>query len=279
MKYLLWLLAIILIIWFLRKFYVISHNTVVAFTGGLGSDKTLLGVKKSKSLLARNIKKVVRYNRWHKKKKPIPLLYSNIPIRINGKLWSTELKVEHLLLREKIVEKSVVFIDEVGSWASQFDFQNPNIADNFDEFVRLFRHYTKGGYMVVTDQCSENIVLQIRRRLNTVFNLMLFRKYLGFIYTVKVRNISVSEEIKTVEEKNAEGNFSTLIGLLNPFRKSYDTYCYSDRYNTVPLVKTRKYSSYKKMNLLTCPRKRVAKLVHNETADSGTSVGSELTSA
>ena len=117
-----------------------------------------------------------------------------------------------------------MFIDEVGSFASQFEYNNPNIKDNFDEFVRLFRHYTKGGYLVVNDQCSENIVLQIRRRINTVFNLMHFKKWFGIVYTVKVRNISISEEIKTVEEQDTEDNMTTKIRFMPLFLKRYDTY-------------------------------------------------------
>lgn len=77
------------------------------------------------------------------------------------------------------------------------------------------------------------IVLQVRRRLNTVYNLMGFRKWFGLVYTVKVRNISVSEEIKTIEEQDTEDNMTTLFGLM-PLFKRYDTHCYAHRYDRVP---------------------------------------------
>ena len=42
---------------------------------------------------------------------------------------------------------------------------------NFDEFCRLFRHYTLGGRMVCNAQALDNLNLTIRRRLNVEVNL------------------------------------------------------------------------------------------------------------
>ena len=242
--------SIILIVIIIKN-YKLNYDTVIAFTGGLGSGKSLESCNISIKLLRKNRRKIKWYNLTHKVKKPQPLLYSSIPVRISKNEWSVELTDNHLLLNEKIIEKSVVFIDEVDAFANQFQFKNPNIINGFDEFVRLFRHYTKGGYLVVNTQCSENIVLEVRRRINTVFNLMNFKKFLCF-YKIKIRNISISEEIKTIEEENAEDNYSFKIGIL-PFFKRYDTYCYSERYNAVPLAQNQLYKQYKKNNLLKVP--------------------------
>ena len=149
------LVVVCVIAW---KSYIRKYDTVVAYTGGLGSGKSMLSTETAIKLLRRNRKKV----RWHnfrhpRNKKEKPLLYSNIPIRISKKEWAQVLTADHLLLRDRIREKSVVYIDEVGSFANQFQFKDTNIQI-FDEFVRFFRHYTKGGYLVVNDQCSENIV-------------------------------------------------------------------------------------------------------------------------
>ena len=269
------IIAAVILLIILWKCYKIKYDTVIAFTGGLGSGKSFLSVSMAVKLLRKNRRKVKWHNRKEKikhffkksyepKLKEKPLLYSSIPVRVSGKEWAQELKESHLLLTSHIVEKSVVFIDEVGSFASQFEYNNPNIKDNFDEFVRLFRHYTKGGYLVVNDQCSENIVLQIRRRINTVFNLMHFKKWFGIVYTVKVRNISISEEIKTVEELDTEDNMTTKIGFMPLFLKRYDTYCYSERYITVPHRKLLTYNELKKYNLLTVSKKQRQKLTTNE---------------
>lgn len=268
------IIAVIAVLLFLWKCYKIKYDTIIAFTGGLGSGKSFLSVGKSVKLLRINRRKVRRHNRFERVKKffsskhvldiwELPLLYASIPVRISKKEWSVQLMPEHLLLTKRVVPRSVVFIDEVGSWASQFDFDNPNIRDNFDEFIRFYRHYTKGGYLVVNDQCSENIVLQIRRRINTVFNLMHFKKWFKVIYTVKVRNISISEEIKTVEEQDTEDNMTLLWGFM-PWFKRYDTYCYSERYRTVKGWKERTYSRLKKCLLLTMPKNRIQKKTTDE---------------
>lgn len=250
------IIAIILLIIVIRfiKPYFPHQETIKAYTGGLGSGKSLFSVKEARKLFFKNRRKVKWYNRFHpRKKRPMPLLYSSIPMRISRKEYAEVLTHRHLLLWEKIVPRSVVFIDEIGAFASQFDFNNPLIKKNFDEFIRFFRHYTRGGYMVVNDQCSENIVLQIRRRLNHVYNLMNFDKFL-FICWTKCRNMSVSEEIKTVEEANTEDNMRTLIGFLPLFMRYYDTHCYAGRYVSVPDSEKQKWQKLQTNALLTLPQ-------------------------
>lgn len=240
-----------------RSYRLNTFDTVVAFTGGLGAGKSFMSTEIAIKLLRRKRREVKWKNAFRKKgeKLPTPLLYSSIPVRVSGKEDAVILTEKHLLLQEKLVQGSVIFVDEIGSFCSQFDYKAKN-TDVFDEFVRFYRHYTKGGYFVCNDQCSENIVLQVRRRINTVYNLMGFRKWFGLFYTVKVRNISVSEEIKTIEEQDTEDNMSTLFGIL-PWFKRYDTYCYSDRYNFVPSAVEQRYKTMKKLDILRLPKKEV----------------------
>lgn len=257
------LIILIVLVIFAFKTYNRKYDTVIAYTGGLGSGKSMLSTETAVKLLRRNRAKVTRYNLLHpKSKKEKPLLYSNIPIRISGKEWAQVLTADHLLLRAKIVEKSVTYIDEVGSFANQFQFKARNM-EIFDEFVRFYRHYTKGGYLVVNDQCSENIVLQIRRRINTVFNLMHFKAWFGIFYTVRCRNMSVSEEIKTVETQNTEDNTRLIFGFLQP-RWRYDTWCYSERYATVPESDREVHTTLKTNRVLRLPQSAVEALTNNE---------------
>lgn len=273
MAWIILIVSIILII-ILLKIYNIKYDTIIAFTGGLGSGKSYLSVSYSKKLLRKN-RKIVKFknfiikikNKFRKKDKQLPylekpMLYSSIPVRISKKEWSIKLDDDYLLLRKKLSYKAVTFIDEVGSFASQFEYNNPNVKNAFDEFVRLYRHYTKGGYLVVNDQCSENIVLTIRRRINTVFNLMDFKKHLFLFYTVKIRNVCISEEIKTIEDQNVEDGMKVKFGIIG-FGRSYDTYCYSDRYNTVPESTYTTYKKFKKNSLLKVPRVKKEALTNN----------------
>lgn len=269
-------IALLIIIFFIIKPYFIKYDTIIAFTGGLGSGKTYLSVKYALRLLrinrlkvwfhnkvARYISKALHPKRPMKPKLSKPMLYSSIPVKISKNEYAIILTERHLLLVDKIKEKSIVFIDEVGSFANQFKYKHPNIQDNFDEFIRLFRHYTKGGYLVVNDQCSENIVLEIRRRINTVFNLMHFRIWLKILWTCKVRNIHISEEIKTIEENNTEDSFRFMFGL--PFFvKKYDTYCYSDRYKATLENIGNRYYKLKKNTLLQLPNEKYEKNINDK---------------
>lgn len=254
----LFIIFAVLLLWWWIKPYIISYDTVLLFTGGLGSGKSLLSSTYALILLRKNRFKVWLYNLmpWHwRKKRPRPMLYSSIPFRISRKEWALQLTPEHLLLHKRLIDRSVVYLDELDSFANQFDFKNQPILENFNEYMRLFRHYTRGGYMVTNTQASDNCVLQIRRRINTCFNLMHFKKWFFFFYTVKIRNISLSEELKTIEEGNVEDNMSTKFGVLPVFMRHYDTYCYSDRYSTVPYEGERMYTALKTNVLIECPRK------------------------
>lgn len=262
------IIAIIAVILLLKSYRLDTKDTVIAFSGGLGSGKTFLSV--------RTALRALRWSRilWRldkllhpvsRKHDPKPELYSSIPIRtVTGILrkketFSHKLTPEILLLQERIPPRSVVMIDEIGSFMSQFEYRAVN-ADRLDEFVRLFRHYTLGGKFICNDQCSENIVLQVRRRLNTVYNLMRFRKLpLLPVWHCRVRNILISEEIKTVQtERHAEDEFQILLGLMPPKnRKNYDTYCYSRRYLRLWKTKTGRYTELKKDDLLKNPTVKV----------------------
>ena len=252
---------LVIVLWkTLTSYRLNTYETVVAFTGGLGSGKSFLSVDIAIKLLRRKRREVWWKNLFRKKgeKLPLPMLYASIPVQISKKESAVILTEKHLTLQEKLVQGSVCFIDEIGSFCSQFDYKAKN-ADVFDEFIRFYRHYTKNGFIVCNDQCSENIVLQVRRRLNTVYNLMGFRKWFGLFYTVKVRNISVSEEIKTIEEQDTEDNMTTLFGFM-PLRRRYDTHCYSGRYDYVPEGDIKFHETLKKLDILRLPKKEVQTL-------------------
>lgn len=251
------ILIVVVILFFILRPYIIHYDTVLLFTGGLGSGKSLLSSEYALKLLRKNRLKVLLHNikPWNWRKKwPKPQLYSSIPFRVSRREWAIRLTPEHLLLQEAIVPRSVCYLDELDSFANQFDFKLDNILNSFNEFCRLYRHYTRGGYLVTNTQASDNCVLQIRRRINTCLNLMHFKKWLWIIYTVRIRNISLSEELKTVEEQNAEDNMRLKIGFLPIFMRHYDTYCYAGRYATVPQCPEERYTRLQTNVLIQCPR-------------------------
>lgn len=219
---------------------------------------------------------------------PRPMLYTSIPLRCGWHEYSYVLTEKHLLLQARIIPRSVVVLDELDGFCNQFEFDGLNVIRKavkgqnidwdkegaaFDEYMRLFRHYTQGGYLCCNTQCSENAVVQIRRRINTALNLFHFKTWgipiiaPHLIYTVWCRNISISEEIKTVEESNKEDNMRLIIGLMPPYRR-YDTYVYSERYKTVPYVSETAWSSLKTNRLLRCPSEVQLKFTNGSDPES-----------
>lgn len=267
----LWILLIVIACCFIFYFvirYTLKHKveTITSYTGGLGSGKTLLSVDKALSLYRKNLRRWKRkkwlYHVLHIDQKftdEEPILLSNIPIKIGKGKYCVRLKKEHLLLQERIPQKSVILLDEIGSFASQFDYNQKNVIVVFDEFVRFFRHYVN-GYIVCNDQCSENINLVIRRRINKITNLsncfVIF--HLCFYYS---RQINISEEIKTVD--SSQGNKSnqndTQDNMNFSFKfvfnkNAYDSRCYSVRYDSVPEAVNSSFDQKKTHDLLKCPR-------------------------
>lgn len=284
-----WLIGVILVavvLWILIKPYWLHYDNLVAFTGGLGSGKTFMSVQTAIVLLRKQrfkrvvsnfkifVKNLFRKSEVREAYKPKPLLYCNIPVRITSAFsfgkpeLAVRLTKEYLLLQQKLVEGSVCLLDEVDSFANQFAYNNPAIVDqkglggddvgNFDEFCRFYRHYTKGGYLIFNTQATANENLTIRRRQNQCNILFHFRKWgipliwPNILYTCKCQNVIMSDDVRTTQDGNMEDNMKTLIGFM-PLVRRYDTYCYSERYSSVPEGEKRYFKRLKTNESLTTP--------------------------
>lgn len=265
------LMILFIVFKFLLKKWFFKMDNLIVFTGGIGSGKTYNAFVTVRQIYRKMLRKICVHNIFHKNKLPLPVIYSNIIFdekKIHKKCVRCDLKKEHLLLVEKLQPNCIVFMDEISTFCNQFDYKNPNILDNFDEFMRLFRHYTLGGYFVGTEQCSENIVLQIRRRINQVYNMRCLKVWFGLIYTCEKRLISISEEIKTIEDGDNSESFKRHIGIALP-KKLYNTYCFSARYDGVPVgvdtVTTN--PDLKQIHFVECPKHKINKLVFTDEPD------------
>lgn len=225
----------------------ITNNTVLCFTGGLGSGKTYMAVKMALKFYRKQkskyfFGKLLGIKKWQDK----PYLISNIPIKIKGKQMSNVLSKEHLLLQKDIPEKAIVLIDEVGQVASQYDYDNPNVMCEVQELIRFYRHYTDGK-LILTDQSSSNIVVPIRRRINYIYSLNNFRRYFKIMpfFKVDVSCLEVTEEQLSNVNQVQTGEQGLILkkeltkpyfcGFL-PYKwqkglMHYDSRCFSIRYN------------------------------------------------
>ena len=254
-----------LILFIILRPYVIKYDSTLCFTGGLGAGKTRNGVSKAKLLIKKMIfmvkknnfinkqlnkiirfhnKRAVKYNKKHCKdakpkmrkiwkeridNKELPRLFSNIPILLNKRkqIYSNVVTKEMIMLQEKIPEYSVVFIDELPQMINQFNWSIKDVQNNVNEFITFFRHYI-GGYFIVTAQSIDDVVAQIRRKLNTYYWLFDFKPFLHFFYKVRICQFQSSDIVSNVNQGFIEDNAKMKYGI---FKKDYDSRCYSERYD------------------------------------------------
>ena len=254
-KVIIWLLIIIAIICFWHfgiKPYYTKYETTQCYTGGLGQGKTLNAVKDCVSYIKRAQRKVkihnwiIRFRNRHFRKnkedlleQEIPQLYSNIPILLKkgrrGKkdIYCYKLTKEHLLLKNsnyRIEDGSCVFIDELPQFVNQFNWNIKEVQDNINEFITFYRHYI-GGIFVFTAQSIDDVVVQIRRKMNTYYQLFGFQKILWIFYRCQIANLPTSDNITTVSTTFVEENTKWKYGLLIP--KRYNSRCYAPRYDKI----------------------------------------------
>ena len=247
------IIATLLFVVFVLKPYLKPHDTVELWVGTNGSGKSLNAVKSALKCLKKNNRKIFFYNLFHPfKRKQKAILISNIPIKNKGRIISYDLKPEHLLGVERLPEKCVVVIDEISLWLSQMDYKNKNIA-SCDDMATLFRHYTKGGYLIMTTQDINKCAFPYRYCTGSAFVLSDFKKHWWGLFKIassSVRRISINGDIQAVEINQKEENENRIYCIL---KRHYDTYAYSERYKNVPVGEIEKHTDLKVKKVLRCP--------------------------
>ena len=285
------LVAVVLLFLFIRPYFR-RYDTVVAYTGGLGTGKSFLSAETVEVLWKKAVFRTTIFNFFHsrKKRQPLPEIYSSIPLSFRHgfrRKYSLKLEPEHLTLQRNIIPGSVVFLDEIDVFCNQFGLTNPNIIDTstkkdvqkrkelkgtsykapdtglVDEEIRLFRHLFSNhvtgveAKLIVNSQATSNIATIIRRRMNTVYVLSTFRKwglpfFRPWFYSVKCRNITITDEITNTSEENTEDNMRIIIGLI-PRQKRYDPHCYRGRAETIPFKEEKRWKRMQTERLMKCP--------------------------
>lgn len=198
---------------------------------------------------------------YHLKFKPIrplktkrkkPQLYSNIPIHYKKHWWSRKrewnktLKASHILCLEEMEEFSVVVIDEMPQFINQFNWNEELIQKNVNEWITFFRHYI-GGYLIVNSQSIDDIVVQVRRKLNQATWCYDFKKwFFGLFYTIRMCDVMLGDQFATMSSTFIEENTKLHFGLFPP-KDTYDTRCYSNRYKDNIYKKVKADKRYKKL--------------------------------
>lgn len=290
------LIILVVVLYIALKPYLMRFDTVVAFTGGLGTGKSYISTLTAVRLLKKARAKTRIYNLFHPfSKLEKPLLYSSIPVRISRKEMSVILDPNTLLLQHRIVKGSVVLLDEVDVFANQFAMGNENIIDTsskkqiqakidntadydsglFDEEVRLFRHLHSSPAvecrLVVNSQATSNITTIIRRRMNTVFVLSKFRLWkvpftfgrIPLCYTARCREITITDEISNTDGADKNDTTKLLIGFA-PLTPLYSTHCYKHRLDGVEYQPVTRWQKLTTNHLTKCPIDRKKNKSNND---------------
>ena len=134
-----------------------------------------------------------------------------------------------LLLVEKIPEYSVVLIDELPQLVNQFNWDLDLVQKNLNEMITFFRHYI-AGYMIMTSQAVNDIVVQLRRKCNQAIWCYNMKKHLfGLFYTIRMADMMLNDNIQSMSTTYIEDNTKRHFGLF-PAKNTYDTRCFSERY-------------------------------------------------
>lgn len=229
------IVAFLLFIYF--KFFKIPKlKNVVFIDGGLGCGKSFYSVSLAIKLHKRALRKwyFQKYlckflGLFSKKYKNLqiekPLLYSNIKL----KNYEHVILTKELLIRDmRFNYKSVVLIDEFSLFADQQLYKNQDLNEKLQLFFKLFRHETKGGYMVVNSQSINDCHYSFKYILNDYFYIH-HRIKLPFISLLAIRENVYSADNGNVINSSNEDIESTLkkVIVLNKYYKKYDSYTYS----------------------------------------------------
>lgn len=252
------ILAIIVavVIYIYIKFRRQKEGTTLCFGGGLGTGKTFNGTMRALKFLRKARRKWKRINypffSWlwlwipYFNKKRLkneyyntdkPMLYSSYPIIVNPSKKNFELsqKLTNDIMFERVTIPfgSQVVRDEFSKWINQFNY-NEAYSETLDDHITYWRHYHgDDSHLIVIDQATDNIPLQVRRKLNMAIICQKTKHYLKFIHITYYKAIQLIDDIKNVEnvEKNdSDTDDKTLKIITFSFKRRYDSRYASNRY-------------------------------------------------
>lgn len=234
MNILLWVIlaiGIIFIIYIYFKFFKrIKLRNICFIDGTLGSGKTALSVNIAIRQYKHNVRMVKISNKilFWKEEQPMPQLYSNIPLK---NIEYVQLTKELITRQKRFEYKSVVLWDEISLSISQMDYQDKIINERLVEFFKLFRHETKGGYLICNSQSINDIHFALRYTLTDYIYIhrKIGNKYfppLINIFMLEERTYNADNSSLTIKNEDIEKSMKIYISGKRFFKK-YDTYNHS----------------------------------------------------
>ena len=221
-----------------KKIKLLNIPNVFLISGAVKTGKTLLSVHLSKKQYRKNVRswyfKTFFLKLLGKKKDELPkkpMLYSNIPL---GRVKFNLLTMDIILQKVRIPDKSVVLIDEASLLADSTLCKDKYVNNRLMRFVKLFAHYTHGGYLFIDTQSISDLHFSFKRCMNNYLYIYSRVKY-PFITIMKVREMLYSEDGSLMNNSNEDIELSMRkIIILNRTYNDYDCYCYSSFTDMLP---------------------------------------------
>lgn len=165
-----------------------------------------------------------------------PQIYSTIPVYFKCFFWnkreySCKFLLSHALCLQPIAQWSIIILDELPQFVNQYNWELPEVQNEFAEFCTMFRHYYD-GHVIITSQASQEIVAQIRRKMNIATWCFNFRKPIWplskWFYKMSCCDLMLNDSVSVNASTLVEENTKTFWGKF-PRKNTYDSRCYSER--------------------------------------------------
>ena len=161
------------------------------------------------------------------KKEEKPLLYSNIPLKVDYVPVTNEV----LTRTKRIPYGSVCYLGEFSLVADNMFYKSGSLLENESLmlFMKLFGHETGGkGKLFIDTQAVGDLPVNVRRCLSRYLYIERSIKWIPFIIVMKVRELMFSEDNSTINtfSSDIEDNCKTLI-IFKSIWKKFDYCCYS----------------------------------------------------
>lgn len=233
---LIFILSIILLVVLLIKIKRFKYPNVILITGAVKAGKSTLAVHLVKKLYRRKKIKYLfkRYILFKKVEKP--LIYSNIPLRMNNVYQITQ---QHLMREARFNYDSVIYLCESSLVADSMLFKDADINVELTLFNKLIAHELHGGHLIYDTQCVYDNHYAVKRCVDKYIHVESTFKWIPFILISKVceREITEGDRVTVVEDKDAETMQSRFKWFIFSKRiwKAFDRYCYSTFTDDCPI--------------------------------------------
>ena len=248
-------------IWLMYILKIPKCGNMVLVTGGVKTGKTTLSVRlvyktwkkqvlkvRIQNLLGKTFK-ALRFKKFaNYKKKPLPLIYSNIPID----LPYVPLTQELIKREERFVYGSVIYVCESSLLADSMSFKDEYVNEQLLLLNKLIAHETRGGYLFYDTQSIGDNHYAVKRCLASYFYIHHAVK-IPFFVLMYVRELKYSDDnsaVNTFDDDIEEG--LKLVVVPKSTWRMFDCYCYSALTDHLPVNdKTVKPTSLKATSIIT----------------------------